>query len=66
MVKVQEKVTLIQSYTSTHQKSSNFLNNIYTKNYTPNEWRNAAVIAIFKKGDRGDPKNYREISIFSL
>jgi hypothetical protein len=40
-----------------------FLNNIYTENYIPNEWRNATVIPIFKKGDRRDPKNYRVINI---
>jgi hypothetical protein len=32
-----------------------FLNNIYTKSCIPNEWRNAIVIPIFKKGDRRDP-----------
>ena len=36
-----------------------FLNNIYTKNCIPNEWRNPVVIPVFKKGDRRDPKNYR-------
>jgi hypothetical protein len=34
-----------------------FLNNIYTENCTPNEWRNAIVIPVFKKGDRRDPRN---------
>jgi hypothetical protein len=42
-----------------------FLNNIYTKNSIPNEWRNASVIPIFKRGDRRDPKNYRGISILN-
>jgi hypothetical protein len=29
---------------------------MYTQNSIPNEWRNAIVIAIFKKCDRRDPK----------
>jgi hypothetical protein len=29
-----------------------FLNNIYTENCITNEWRNAVVIPILKKGDR--------------
>jgi hypothetical protein len=41
------------------------LNNIYTKNSIPNEWRNTIVTAVFKKGDRRDPKNNREISIYN-
>jgi hypothetical protein len=35
-----------------------FLNNIYTENHIPKEWRNAIVIPVFNKGDRKDPKNY--------
>jgi hypothetical protein len=42
-----------------------FLNNIYTENRIPNEWRNAIVIPIFKKGVRRDPKNYRGINILN-
>jgi len=34
-----------------------FLNNIYRENRSPNEWRNAVITPIFKKGDRMDPKN---------
>jgi len=64
MVKLQDKITLTQSYTSMHQKSLNlrllqFLNNIYRENCIPNEWRNAVITPIFKKGDRREPKNYR-------
>jgi len=40
-----------------------FLNNIYRENHIPNEWRNAIITPIFKKGDRREPKNYRGISI---
>jgi hypothetical protein len=40
-----------------------FLNNINTENCIQNEWRNAIVIPVFKKGDGRDPKNYNGISI---
>jgi len=43
-----------------------FLNNICTKNCIPNEWRNAIVIAVLKKGDTRDPKNYIVISICNM
>jgi hypothetical protein len=57
MVKPQNKITLTQSYTSMHQKSLKmrllqFLNNIYRENRIPDEWRNAVITTIFKKGDR--------------
>ena len=42
-----------------------FLNNIYRENRIPNEWRNAVIIPIFKKGDRREPQNYRGISILN-
>jgi len=42
-----------------------FLNNIYRENSIPNEWRNAVITPIFKKGDRREPKNYRVISILN-
>jgi hypothetical protein len=31
------------------------------KNCIANEWRNSAVIPVFKKGERKDPKKYRGI-----
>jgi len=42
-----------------------FLNNIYRENCIPNEWRNAIITPIFKKGDRREPQNYRGISILN-
>jgi len=42
-----------------------FLNNIYRENGIPNEWRNAIITPIFKKGDRRKPKNYRGINILN-
>jgi len=42
-----------------------FLNYIYRENRIPNEWRNAVITPIFKKGDRREPQNYRGISILN-
>jgi len=69
MVKLQDKTTLTQSYTSMHQQFKlrllQLLNNIYRENRIPNEWRNAVITPIFKDGDRGESKNYRGISILN-
>jgi hypothetical protein len=35
------------------------MNNIYRENRILDEWRNAVITPIFKKGDRREPKNYR-------
>jgi len=43
-----------------------FLNNIYKENCIPNEWRNAVITPIFKKGDRRELQNYRGISILNI
>jgi len=42
-----------------------FLNNIYRENCIPNEWRNAFITPIFKKGDRREPQNCRGISFLN-
>jgi len=42
-----------------------FLNNIYRENCIPNEWRNAVIIPIYKKGDRRETQKYRGISILN-
>ena len=33
---------------------------------TPRDWQTGVIIPIFKKGDRMQCTNYREISLFSL
>ena len=38
-----------------------FLNNIYRENCIPDEWRNAVITPIFKKGDRREPKTTEEL-----
>jgi len=35
------------------------------ENRIPNEWRNAVITPIFKKGGRREPQNYRGISILN-
>jgi hypothetical protein len=66
MVKPQEKITFnseVYKYAPEEFKLRilHFLNNIYRENRIPNEWRNAVITPIIKKGDRRDPKNYRGI-----
>jgi len=34
-----------------------FLNNIYRENHIRNEWRNAVITPMLKKGERMEPKN---------
>jgi hypothetical protein len=31
----------------------------------PNQWKRSAIVPVFKKGNRGNPKNYRPISLTS-
>jgi len=38
-----------------------FLNNIYRENCIPDEWRNAVITPVFKKGDRSEPKTTEEL-----
>jgi hypothetical protein len=42
-----------------------FLSNIYRENCIPDEWRNADLTPLFKKGDICEPQNYRGISILN-
>jgi len=69
MVNPQDKITLIESYTSAPEEFKlrllQFLNNIYRENRIPNEWRNVVITPIFKKGDRREPQNYRGITILN-
>ena len=38
---------------------------MYRENRIPNEWRNAVITPIFKKGDRRELKNYRGTNILN-
>jgi hypothetical protein len=42
-------------------KLLNFLNKVHIAGKHPDEWRNAAVFPMFKRGDKDGPKNYSEI-----
>ena len=32
----------------------------------PQEWRDALIVPLFKKGNRSDPRNYRPVSLTSV
>jgi hypothetical protein len=44
------------------QRLLKFLNNMYFKSTTPNEWRNAIVIPVSKRGDKRYPKTVEELA----
>lgn len=41
------------------------LNSIYNKDQFPSEWKDCAIVPIYKKGDRLDPNNYRGIALIN-
>ena len=45
------------------QKLATFFSQCFKNAVLPKQWDKAVVVAIFKKGDRMDPSNYRPISL---
>lgn len=41
------------------------LNTIYEGDQFPSEWRDCAIVPIYKKGDKLDPNNYRGIALIN-
>ena len=41
------------------------LNDVYSRNTFPNEWRDCIIVPKHKKGDRLDPNNYRDIALIN-
>jgi hypothetical protein len=60
---------LTQNCTSIHPKSlteTTKLSKLYSQtDQIPDDWRNAAITPIFKKGDRREPQTYSGISILN-
>ena len=42
------------------------INSSLTKGVVPSRWKQAVVISVHKSGDRGDPKNFRPISLLPV
>ena len=40
-------------------------NKILSSGYFPSSWSSAVIVPVFKKGDRSEPNNYRDISLIS-
>ena len=56
------------------KETANIITPVLTKNYQqsintdqiPEDWKNANIVPIFKKGDRSKPSNYRPVSLTSV
>ena len=40
-------------------------NYIWKNEYAPKRWREGVAVNLFKKGDKADPGNYRDITLLS-
>ena len=43
-----------------------FLNFVWQCEYVPESWKVGTIISLHKKGDKGDPNNYRGITLISI